>query len=61
MSDTSVDRSYTITQNDYNILKNQISDIQEMLLNQYNHTIISDELTILSMKLRGMLTPQNQK
>lgn len=61
MSDTLVDRTYTITQNDYNILKNQISDIQEMLLNRYNHTMISDELAILSMKLRGMLTPQNQK
>lgn len=61
MSDTSVDRTYTITQNDYNILQNQIYDIQEMLLHQHHHTAISDELTILSMKLRGMLTPQNQK
>ena len=53
--------TYTITEHNYNILNNQIMEIQNMLMRRDHHILIESALDELSLSLRNAIQPTNQK
>ncbi len=55
------EKTYTITERNYNILQSQIMEIQNMLLCHDHRILVENALYDLATTLRTAIIPQKQK